>query len=185
MIKPQRRRFWVDPALQLQMLVLVMALVLGSIFLVAFSVLHGLEEASLESHEIFHSMDWIRATMRGSLLVSACISGLASAVLALIWSHRFVGPLRVLCAAISRLAQGDLSVPVRIRKSDAHQELIHEFAQMQERLHHSLGADLQAVETAARRLQQAASQLPEGHEIRREIDSLLETSRSIASHYKL
>ncbi len=185
MTKPPRRRFWVDPALQLQMLAMVMALVLGSVFLVVFSVLHGLEEASLESRQIFHSMDWIREAVRGPLLVSACISAVASALLALVWSHRFVGPLRVLCAAISRLAQGDFSMPVKIRRSDAHQEMIQEFAQMQECLRQNLGADLKAVEAAAHRLKESLSLLPQGHETRRQAEALIEESKSIASHYKL
>jgi len=185
MTSQKRRRFWIDPQLQLHMLATVMILVLGSISLVAYSIFRGLEEAALSTHQVFHSLDWVRDALRGPMLVSAAISVLACALIALVWSHRFAGPLRVLSAAIGRLAQGDFSVPVRIRKSDTHQELVQEFAQMQERLRERLGADLSALESAAARLKAVLPHLPEDHGARQSAQTLIEKLESIVSHYRL
>ena len=169
MANQKRRRFWVDPPLQFQLLTVIMSLVLASIFLLAYSVFHGLEEASLASHQIFHSTDWLRHTVRGPMIVSASIAVLASGLITLVWSHRFAAPLRVLAAAMERLGQGDFSGPVRIRKSDAQQEVIREFAQMQEHLRLKLDADFKALEAAA---QGPAS-------------SLVQEVQSLRSRYKL
>jgi nitrogen fixation/metabolism regulation signal transduction histidine kinase len=167
------------------MLATVMILVTGSIFLVAYSVLHGLAEASQLTHEIFHSLDWVLQTVRGPIIISAAISLLASALIALVWSHRFAGPLRVLAAALARIGQGNLSVPVRIRKFDTHQDLVREFAQMQERLRERLGTDMRTLKSAGARLKAALPTLPEDHEARRATTALIDDLEAIASHYQL
>lgn len=185
MTSRSRRRFWIDPPLQLKMVATVMLLVAGSVFLVAYSVFHGIEEASLATRQIFHSLDWIRETIRGPIIVSASISLLACTIIALVWSHRFAGPLRVLAAAMERLSQGDLSVPVRIRKSDTHQELVQEFAKMQERLHRLLEADLRALKAGAAQLKGSLAPLPEEHEARKSAQALIKELADISSHYQL
>ena len=178
MYSQKRRRFWIDPPLQLQMLATVMVLVVGSIFLVSYSVFHGLEGASLESRQLFHSLDWVRETVRGPMLISACISVLASAIIALIWSHRFAGPLRVLSAAMARISQGNLSVPVRIRQSDTHQELVHEFARMQESMGERLSAVRRSREATLSKRKEILPNLPEHHEARKELKALIEELES-------
>ena len=185
MADQKRRRFWVDPPLQLQMLALAMVLVVGSIFLVAYSVFHGLEESSQLSHELFHSLDWVREALRGPVIISAAISVLASALIALVWSHRYAGPLRVLAAAAARLGNGNFSVPVRIRKLDTHQELAQEFAQMQERLRGRLAADLSDLKSASADISAALAELPEAGTARRRAEELGAKIDSISSHYQL
>ena len=181
----KRRRFWIDPPLQLQMVSTVLLLVVASICLVAYSVLHGLAEAAQETHQIFHSLDWILEAVRGPLLISAIISVVASALIALVWSHRFAGPLRVLAAAIARLGHGNFSVPVRIRKFDTHQDLVHEFARMQERLREQLGADARGLRAAAARLKAALPDIPEGHDARSSAQALIEAQEALDSHFQL
>ena len=100
----KRKQFWVDASVQLQMLGYVLALVVATLLLVSFSVIRGQTQASSESRQIVHSLDWVRETLRGPLAISSCLSILAAGLLTLIWSHRFAGPLRVLSAAMSRCA---------------------------------------------------------------------------------
>jgi nitrogen fixation/metabolism regulation signal transduction histidine kinase len=178
-----RKRFWVDPPLQVQMMAVVMSLVLCSLVLVAFSVLHGLREASAESQQAFHTLDWFSQAVRGPLILSASISLLSSALIILAWSHRFAGPLRVLSAGMQRLKQGNFSVPVRIRRMDTHQDLVGEFAAMQGALRNMLEADRKAAADAAQQLRRIAATLPQA-----EAASLEKTAASLkrlSSNYQI
>jgi nitrogen fixation/metabolism regulation signal transduction histidine kinase len=144
----KRKQFWIDSPLQLQMLGYIMFLVTASLLLVSFSILRGLSTASAQSRQIFHSLDWVRQTIMEPLLLSSSLSILASGLIVLIWSHRFAGPLRVLSAGFARLKQGNIAVPIRIRVTDSHQELVKEFAQAQE----SLRERLKKIDKAAKKL---------------------------------
>lgn len=169
----KRKQFWIDSTLQLQMLGYVLFLVTASLLLVSFSILRGLSVASEESRQIFHSIDWVRQTMFGPLLLSSCLSILASAVVALIWSHRVAGPLRVLSAGFSRMRQGNLSMPVRVRATDTHQDLIKEFVDTQERLRGMLEADRKRLGELVERLEHGRHSAAELQETARELRRLL------------
>jgi methyl-accepting chemotaxis protein len=185
MTNQKRRQFWIDPPLQLQMVATVLLLVVASIFLVTYSVFHGLAEASQASHQVFHSLDWVWDTIRGPIIVSSLIAVLASALIALIWSHRYAGPLRVLSAAVARIGHGNLSVPVRIRKYDTHQDLVHDFAQAQDKLRERLAADLRSLQAAAESLKAALPALEHEKEALRSAQALLKEIEAAASHYQL
>lgn len=152
----KRKRFWVDASLQLQILGYVLFLVTASLVLVAFSILRGLSAASADSRQLFHSIDWVRQSLEGPLILSSCTAILASGVVALLWSHRLAGPLRVLSAAFGRMSQADLSVPARIRATDTHQELVRDFAQAQKRVRDLLDEDRGKLKRVAARLRDAA-----------------------------
>jgi nitrogen fixation/metabolism regulation signal transduction histidine kinase len=181
----KRRQFWIDPPLQFQMAATVLLLVLASIFLVAYSVIQGLNEAAQSTHQVFHSLDWVRQTIRGPIIISSLIAVAASALIALIWSHRYAGPLRVLSAAVARIGNGNLSVPVRIRKLDTHQDLVGGFAQAQERLRQRLDADLRGLQAAAGRLQAALPELEGKKEALPSAQALIKEIEAAASHYQL
>lgn len=181
----KRRRFWIDAPLQLQLLGYVLILVTASLLLVAFSVLRGLETASQQSRQIFHSLDWVRQTLMGPLLVSSSLSILASGLVTLLWSHRFAGPLRVLAASMARLRHGDLSVPVRIRRTDTHQDLIKEFSQMQEDLRALIDKDRTRAEALGRRLHEAMEKLPAEHPARAELESVSRGLKEVCAEYHL
>lgn len=150
----KRKQFWVDSPLQLQMMGYVLFMVSASLLLVIFSVLRGLAAASAQSRQIFHSLDWVRDTMFAPLLLASTLAILASGVIALIWSHRFAGPLRVLSAGFGRLRQLNLTQAVKVRDTDAHQELVREFAESQERLRAALAEERQRLHEAAKTLEQ-------------------------------
>jgi len=185
MTNQKRRRFWIDPPLQIQMLAMTLFLVAGSLFLVDYSVFHSLQEASQRSHQVFNSIDWVMETIRGPLAISAAISLLASVLIALIWSHRFAGPLRVLAAAMARLGHCNFSVPVRIRRFDTHQELVGEFSQMQHRLQERLAADMKAVASASARLKAALPDIPEANGARQAVQAVAAELESLPARYQL
>jgi nitrogen fixation/metabolism regulation signal transduction histidine kinase len=180
----KRKQFWVDAPLQLQMLGYVLVLVAASLLLVSFSVLRGLTQAAAQSRQIFHSLDWVRETIRGPLALASSLSILAAGLITLIWSHRFAGPLRVLSAGIGRLRQGNFSVPTRIRVTDTHQDLIREFSQMQDNLRGFLADDLARLRQAADKLQELSGK-PSSDETRRDLRQLAEDLKSIGTRYQL
>lgn len=181
----KRKQFWVDAPLQLQMLGYVLVLVAASLMLVSFSILRGLAQASAQTRQIFHSLDWVRETMRGPLIVSSCLSILASGLLTLIWSHRFAGPLRVLSAGIGRVRHGNLAVPVRVRTTDAHQDLAREFQLMQEELRKMIAADRAHVAAAVASLEAAEKSLDGHHEAKAEIGRALDELRRACVKYHI
>ncbi|HXT01625.1 MAG TPA: hypothetical protein VN915_13205 [Elusimicrobiota bacterium] len=137
----KRQQYWVDAPLQLQMVGYVLILISASLGLTALSVWRGVQEASVESHQIFHSLEWINGALRAPLLLASAISLLAGGLLTLFWSHRFAGPLRVISAGVARVRHGNLAVPVKVRVTDAHQEFAAEFQKMQEELSKMIAAD--------------------------------------------
>ena len=181
----KRQTYWVDAPLQLQMVGFVVLLVSVSLLLTAFSVYRGVQEASLGSRQIFHSLDWIKEALRMPLLLSSAVSLLASGLLTLFWSHRFAGPLRVLSAGIARVRHGNLAVPVRVRVTDAHQELAREFQLMQDELKTALEQDREKVKAAVVKLEAAEKSLPDGHESRGELAAALESLRGACSRWHL
>ena len=149
----KRQQYWVDAPLQIQMVGYVLVLLSASLGLTALSVWRGVQEASLESHQIFHSLEWINGALRAPLLLASAISLLAGGLLTLFWSHRFAGPLRVLSAGIARVRHGNLAVPVRVRATDAHHDLAAEFQKMQEELAKMIAADRARVAAAVASLE--------------------------------
>lgn len=149
----KRQQYWVDAPLQLQMVGFVVLIVSASLLLTAFSVYRGVHEASVQSRQIFHSLEWIKGSLRAPLLLASAISLLAGGLMTLFWSHRFAGPLRVISGGIARMRHGNFAVPVSVRTTDAHQEFAREFQEMQEELRKLLQADRARVHAAKAHLE--------------------------------
>ncbi|UPT72981.1 MAG: hypothetical protein M0D55_13860 [Elusimicrobiota bacterium] len=158
-VKPpyKRAQYWVDAPLQLQMVGFVILLIAASLLLTTFSVFRGVQETSISSRQIFHSLEWIKSALRAPLLLASAISLLAGGLVTLFWSHRFAGPLRVLSAGIARVRHGNLAVPVRVRTTDAHQDLAREFQLMQDELRKMVEADRAHIAEATALLESAKS----------------------------
>jgi len=179
----KRTQFWIDAPLQMQMVGYVLAVLIASLTLVVFSILRGLKTASIDSKQIFHSLDWVLDAISGPLAISLTLSIIAAGLLTLIWSHRFAGPLRVLSAGINRIKHGNLSVPVRIRMTDTHQELAKEFAQMQDGLRKLIGKDRAKAEELAKRLHHLA---PKVHgDAHAELESIVKELKDLGSEFQL
>ncbi len=151
----KRQQYWVDAPLQLQMVGYVLVMITASLLLTAFSVYRGVTESSIQSHELFHSLEWVKDCLRAPLMLASAISLLAAGLLTLFWSHRFAGPLRVISAGIARVRHGNLAVSVRVRETDAHQELAAEFQKMQEELKKMIEIDRSRIAAAVSHLEGA------------------------------
>ncbi|MBI4060317.1 MAG: hypothetical protein HY403_02685 [Elusimicrobia bacterium] len=167
----KRQQYWVDAPLQLQMVGFVVLLIAASLLLTAFSVFRGIQEASVASRQIFHSVEWIKGALRAPLLLASAISLLAGGLLTLFWSHRFAGPLRVISAGIARMRHGNFAVPIRVRTTDTHQEFVREFQLMQEELRKMISADRAHIAEAVSLLE-AAGKRTSSDEIAKAIDHL-------------
>jgi len=167
----KRQQYWVDAPLQLQMVGFVVLLISASLLLTAFSVFRGVQESSISSRQIFHSLEWIKGALRAPLLLASAISLLAGGLVTLFWSHRFAGPLRVISAGIARMRHGNLAVPVRVRTTDAHQEFAREFQLMQDELRKMIAADRAHVAEAVALLEMIEEDKP-SDEISKALDHL-------------
>lgn len=174
----KRKQFWVDAPLQLQMLGYVLALIAASLLLLSFSVFSGLNAASSQSHQVFHSMEWVRDALRGPMTIAALLSILAAGLLTLIWSHRFAGPLRVLSAAMDRLRHGNFTQHARVRDTDTLQDVVREFTQMQDGLRLILSEQRAKALAAAVRLESLAREAGSEAE-RRELHQLAADLKAI------
>ena len=181
----KRQTYWVDAPLQIQMVGFVVLLVSVSLLLTAFSVYRGVQEASLSSRQIFHSLDWIKDALRMPLLLASAISLLASGMLTLFWSHRFAGPLRVLSAGIARVRHANLAVPVRVRVTDAHKDLAREFQLLQEEIRGLVEKARSHVREALSRVENAQKAIPAGHEARPELSRALDELRAACVRWHL
>lgn len=171
----KRQQYWVDAPLQLQMVGFVVLLISASLLLTAFSVFRGVQEASISSRQIFHSIEWIKGALRAPLLLASAISLLAGGLVTLFWSHRFAGPLRVISAGIARVRHGNLAVPVRIRTTDAHQEFAREFQLMQDELRKMIAADRAHLAEAVTLLEASEKSSPSDENIPKALDHLRQT----------
>ncbi len=167
----KRQQYWVDAPLQLQMVGFVVLLMSASLLLTAFSVFRGVQESSVSSRQIFHSLEWIKGALRAPLLLASAISLLAGGLVTLFWSHRFAGPLRVISAGIARLRHGNFAVAVRVRTTDAHQDFAHEFQLMQEELRKMIAADRAHIAEAVALLENLEKEKPT-EEVSRALDHL-------------
>jgi len=176
----KRQQYWVDAPLQLQMVGFVILLISASLLLTAFSVFRGVQESSISSRQIFHSLDWIKGALRAPLLLASAISLLAGGLVTLFWSHRFAGPLRVISAGVARMRHGNFAVPVRVRTTDAHQELAREFQLMQEELRKLIASDRGHIAEAMVLLEAREKEKPSA-----EISKALDHLRLACSKYHL
>lgn len=179
----KRQQYWVDAPLQLQMVSFVLFITAVSLLLTCFSVYRGVQESSAASLQLVHNIDWIKQSMRAPLLLASLISLIAAGLLTLFWSHRFAGPLRVLSAGIARVRHGNLSMPVRVRDTDAHQELVREFSLMQDELRKRLVEDRARVTEAVAALEAAESSL--SGDARTEVGKALDSLRKACASYHL
>jgi len=167
----KRQQYWVDAPLQLQMVGFVVLLMSASLLLTAFSVFRGVQESSVSSRQIFHSLEWIKGALRAPLLLASAISLLAGGLVTLFWSHRFAGPLRVISAGIARLRHGNFAVAVRVRTTDAHQDFAREFQLMQDELRKMIAADRAHIAEAVALLETVEKEKPT-EEVSRALDHL-------------
>ena len=181
----KREQYWVDSPVQLQMVGFVLVLVSASLLLTAFSVFRGVQESSIQSRQIFHSLEWIKDALRAPLLLASAISLLGSGLLTLFWSHRFAGPLRVVAAGIARVRHGNLAVPVRVRTTDAHQDFAAEFQKMQDELRRMIEIDRTHVASAVASLESAEKALEEGREADDDIAKALAELRRTCTQFHL
>jgi nitrogen fixation/metabolism regulation signal transduction histidine kinase len=181
----KRQQYWVDAPLQLQMVAYVLVLISASLGLTALSVLRGVQEASYESHQIFHSLEWIKAALFAPLLLASAISLLAGGLVTLFWSHRFAGPLRVISAGAARIRHGNLAVPVRVRVTDAHQEFTAEFQKMQDELRKMIEADRVRIASAVASLESAEKALEEDGDPDESIAKALHELKHACTQYHL
>ena len=184
-MNPQRRKFWVDAALQSEILAAALLLVLAALAIAGVSVVRGLEEATARSGIYYHSLDWTLTQIRGPLAIAWTIAIVAAGLVTLLWSHRLAAPLRVLSAAFERLGEGRFAGPLRVRSSDAHRALIEEFSRMESRLRTMLSEERIRAELLSREIEETASLREEGSAERERLLGLARDARALLGRFQL
>ncbi|MBI4347883.1 MAG: methyl-accepting chemotaxis protein [Elusimicrobia bacterium] len=185
MSAPKRKRFWIDPSTQLKILAFVLGLLAVSLVLCWLSVDRGLEQTAGELHRQYIPIDWARAALRGPFFFSGAIILLGGAMVTLLWSHRFVGPILVVTAGLRRIQDGNLKGEVRIRDTDALRETVNDFCAMQAALRRHVGEDRERVAAIEQRLAHLADKLDGNASARRELESIRDEVKKLTAFFQL
>jgi len=182
---PKRKRFWIDPTAQLKILAFVLGLLAASLLLCWLSVDRGLEQTSGELHRQYIPIDWARAALRGPFFFSSAIILLGGAMVTLLWSHRFVGPILVITAGLRRIQEGNLKVEVRIRDTDALRETVNDFSAMQAAIRRHVGEDRERINALDQRLAHVAERLDGQASARRELENIRDELKKLTAFFQL
>jgi len=182
---PQRKRLVVDAPVQLRVIGFVLILVGCALAVVFITMDRGLAEAARQSQQLFVPVAWARRALRAPFFLSGSIVMLAAAVLTLLWSHRVVGPLRVLTEAMRRIREGDLRTEPRLRDTDALREFGADFSRMQASLRERLVGDRERVAEALRRIETAKTRLKQDSPSGKDLDAAREAIESVLASFTL
>ena len=182
---PKRKRFWIDPAAQLKILAFVLGLLASSLVLCWLSVDRGLAQTAGELHRQYIPIDWARAALRAPFFFSGAIILLGGAMVTLLWSHRFVGPILVITAGLRRIQEGNLKGEVRIRDTDALRETVNDFTAMQAAIRRHVDEDRGRLAAIDLRIAGVAERLDAQASARRELDAVREELKKLTSFFQL
>lgn len=185
MSAPKRKRLWIDPSSQLQVLAFVLGLLAAALVLCYVSMDRGLEQAALDARRNYIPVDWARAALRAPFAFSSVIILLGGAMLTLLWSHRFIGPILVITAGLRRLQEGNLKVEVRIRDTDALKDTVSDFESMQAALRRHVGEDRERLSALQQRLGRLSDKLDGDAGARRELDAVREELGKVTAFFQL
>ncbi|MBI4052232.1 MAG: hypothetical protein HY400_06975 [Elusimicrobia bacterium] len=127
-----RKRFWINVPLQLNIVYFVSILLAITAVILFLTVNKSMIQISDKTHQIFLPIETIRRAIQLPYLFSGFICLLAAAVLTLLWSHRFVGPLKVIENALKNLSDGKYDFEIRSRETDALKDIIQLLKKVQE-----------------------------------------------------
>lgn len=182
---PKRKQFWIDPTSQLKVLAFVLGLLTASLLLCFVSMDRGLEQAAIETQRNYFPIDWARAALRAPFVFSSAIILLGGAMITLLWSHRFIGPILVITAGLRRIQEGNLKVEVRIRDTDELRDTVGDFEAMQAALRRQVGEDRERLSALQNRLAQVAGKLDGDAAARRELDAIREELKQVTGFFQL
>lgn len=185
MPEEKRKKFWIDASLQTFMVGGMAVMMAAGLWIVYMSVDRGIEEAARSADSIFVSVDWVRHTIKGPFYLSSAIVIVASAMLALLGSHRVIGPLMVLTAGLRRIREGNLGAGLQVRDTDSIPETAHDFDKMQEALREQIIEDRKHLHRIDTRLEQLAAELRPNAKAEEEIESIRKELKKVASFFHL
>ena len=120
----KRQQYINNKTLQLQLVkhLIVIAVIGGILVLNSFYIYKSLVPFQVTGAALF---DFSSSTILilGYALLSLTMNGLLFLIVAILYSHRLIGPHEKIVAALQQIAQGDLQRTIRLRKSDHLQEI--------------------------------------------------------------
>lgn len=142
----QRRRYIINPYFQLKYLSIVVILVLVVLLVSTYFVKLVIETTPvLENLTDLEVIAVTRLVFRTVLYVSIVFT-VVIIVLGIFTTHRIAGPLYVFNKMFNLIADGDLTIHLRLRKSDELQNLALSFQNMVDKLNLFVKTDKEKVE---------------------------------------
>jgi methyl-accepting chemotaxis protein len=183
----QRRRFIIKPEIQLKYLFITVTLIiLTGIAVVSFVNLTISSSTKLENLtrlDIAILKDLIFKSVVSVLIIITIIVILQG----ILFLHKLTGPLFVIEKMMRMVADGDLSLKLKLRKGDELQSLAQEFQYMVDCLNKSFVEEKTQVENIKKELNDIISKLDNisSQEIKNRITSIQEKLSQLYSRYKL
>lgn len=142
----KRRKYIINPSFQLKYLSIVVILVIVVLYVSTYFVKLVIETTPvLENLTNLEVLAVTRLVYRTVLYVSI-VFVIIIVVLGIFTTHRIAGPLYVFNKMFNLIAEGDLTIHLRLRKSDELQNLALSFQNMVDKLNFFIKTDKEKIE---------------------------------------
>ena len=181
----KRKKFWIDASLQVKFLAFVLLLLSATILVLYLSLDRGLEQAAEKAQALFLPVSQARAALRTPLILSGSITLIAGLLLTFLWSHRFIGPLKVLANSFKRIREGDLTQEPRIRSTDVLHDLVGAATSMQRELKNQLNQDRRRLQACIEKLNKLSNEHHQDRKLRQALSDIQENLKDVTGFFKL
>ena len=167
----RRRKYIIAPKFQFKYLAVVIALIFVVMLVTIYFVNLALRTTPILENLSEMEVVAITSFMFKTILYICCIFVIIVAVLGIFVLHRIAGPLYVFDKMFTLVSQGDLTVKLRLRKSDELQELANSFQKMVDSLNLFIKTDKEKIEMIKKEVELLYSS-QSNHEVQQKLDKI-------------
>jgi len=167
----RRRKYIIAPKFQFKYLAVVIALIFVVMLVTIYFVNLALRTTPILENLSEMEVVAITSLMFKTILYICCIFVIIVAVLGIFVLHRIAGPLYVFDKMFTLVSQGDLTVKLRLRKSDELQELANSFQKMVDSLNLFIKTDKEKIEMIKKEVELLYSS-QSNHEVQQKLDKI-------------
>ncbi|GEM_PF-1819615 len=167
----RRRKYIIAPKFQFKYLAVVIALIFVVMLVTIYFVNLALRTTPILENLSEMEVVAITSLMFKTILYICCIFVIIVAVLGIFVLHRIAGPLYVFDKMFTLVSQGDLTVKLRLRKSDELQELANSFQKMVDSLNLFIKTDKEKIDMIKKEVELLYSS-QSNHEVQQKLDKI-------------
>ncbi len=183
----QRRKFIIKPQLQLKYLAVTVIIVILTAFVTYYFI-----NLSISTTPILENLSTTEIIMVKKLILKTIITVTIIIVILIIsegifFLHRLTGPIYVIQKMINLVAEGDLTIEVKLRKSDELKDLAQEFQKMVNKLNKYITEDKQKVDKIKIQLNDIVSNIESlsSEEIKMKLNHIQQSLTELFISFKL